>query len=336
MAANTHDCYNPKSSKQTPATPNRHHPSHLTAYSPRPETEMEKILSKNPPDMPRKKKHDEEQPDRRKTQRDHPHKKFYPQKQTNDDFVFFLHIPKTAGTSISSALESIFPAEKTLTHAQVNNVRKNPKEIFLNARFFHGHFTHDVYSKRLPKQPTFIITFIRDPIAHFISTFFHLKIDPTFTYTTRLSNDRELADEIHQNAKTMSIKDFLKWEASTLFNNFQTRYIVRGLSDIDHQSPDEILLPAAESMLLQLPFFGITEKMEDSVALLKEALNTSNDINIGRANRSRNKPSNYKVDEETLHEIEKRTASDRRLYTIASMALEDRIKKYTLQNKSAG
>lgn len=251
-------------------------------------------------------------------------RKQYPEKCTEEDFVFFLHIPKTAGTSVSKTLAPLFPDEQVLTHYQMNNVRKHPRDIYLKARFLHGHFTHDVYGKRLPKQPSFILTFLRDPVAHYISTFFHLKIDPTFTYTTRLCKQQALAKEIHSFVEHCSIEEFFAYEHAHLFDNFQTRYLVKGLSSDYAGQSDEALLPIAERMLVNLPFFGITEQMNESLQLLKGTMRTRKKLRIVQANRSRNKPKDYALSDEALAEIRRRTAVDHRLYQFAITAFDDR------------
>ena len=149
----------------------------------------------------------------------------------------------------------LFNEDRVLTHFQMNNVRKHPIDIYLNAQFLFGHFTYDVYGKRLPRLPTFILTFLRDPIAHYVSLFFHLKIDPTFTYTTRLCSEKSVALEIHEAIKNMSLEAFFEYKNADIFDNFQTRYLVNGLSDEFSSASDRALLPVAERMLLNLPFF---------------------------------------------------------------------------------
>ena len=252
--------------------------------------------------------------------------KHYPDTYQQNDFVFFLHIPKTAGTSVTNALKAAFPEKRTLTPYQMNNVRKHPQEIYLRAELLYGHFTHEVYGRRLPKQPDFILTFLRQPLDHFISTFFHLKIDPTFAYTTRLTDDKARAEAFHAELKDMDIEAFLDHPDSRLFDNFQTRYLVKGLTSDYSGYPDEQLLPIAQRLLLDLPFFGLTERFDDSLSLLASTLGNTVDLKSSRSNRSRNKPRNYSPNPEVVQAIERRTRADNALYALAGQAFDARLK----------
>ncbi len=253
-------------------------------------------------------------------------RKTYPDHYSKGDFVFFLHIPKTAGTSVSETLRPVFPEDRILTHDQINNVRAHDPSVYLNARFFYGHFTHEVYGKRLPKQPDFILTFVRNPVAHYVSTYFHLKVDPTFTFTTRLCPDISLAEEIHQFVKDRPLEEFFTYEHAHLFDNYQTRYLARGLSsDFDDKSDTE-LLPIAQRLLIDLPFFGITERMGDSLEMLKAVMRTDNELVESSANGARNKPVKYSLSKGTLRKVRDRTAADQKLYTFATDVFEGRYR----------
>jgi hypothetical protein len=254
--------------------------------------------------------------------------RLYPDKYQQSDFVFFLHIPKTAGTSLSNTLKAAFAKERIITPAQMNNVRAHPKEIFLNAELLCGHFTHEVYAKRLPKQPDFILTFLRNPIEHYASTFFHLKIDPTFAYTTRLVNDKAYAEDIHRDVREKSIEEFLQCNYSAIFDNFQTRYLVKGLSSGYHEYTDEELLPIAQRLLLDLPFFGLTNRFEESLKLLESAMLLDKKLHLLQSNKSRNKPRNFSLSPDVLTEIESRARSDMALFDLAQQAFEARFGAY--------
>jgi len=254
--------------------------------------------------------------------------RLYPDKYQKNDFVFFLHIPKTAGTSLSNTLKAAFAEERIITPAQMNNVSAHAKEIFLNAELLCGHFTHEVYAKRLPKQPDFILTFLRNPVEHYASTFFHLKIDPTFAYTIRLVNDKTHAEDIHGDVREKSIEEFLQCDYSALFDNFQTRYLVKGLSSGYHDYNDKALLPIAQRLLLDLPFFGLTNRFDESLKLLECALHLDKKLHLLQSNKSRNKPRNFSFSPDVLTEIESRTRSDMALFDLAQPAFEARFSTY--------
>ncbi|QIB66328.1 sulfotransferase family 2 domain-containing protein [Kineobactrum salinum] len=254
--------------------------------------------------------------------------KTYPQQWTQKDFVYFLHIPKTAGTSVANLLTGMFPQERVLTHYQINNVRKHEPSLFMNARFFYGHFTHDVYATRLPRKPNVVLTFLRDPVQHYISTFFHLKIDPTFTYTSRLTDRKALATEIHDFVSKCSIEEFLESEYSRLYDNFQTRYLVRGLSSSYLDCSDVQLLPVAQKMLLELPCFGLTERFEDSLELIRDYMHYQRPVAPIKHNQARNKPKSFSLSDTALAAIERRTAMDRQLYALASLAFDSRYQAF--------
>lgn len=256
--------------------------------------------------------------------------KHFPQHYEKGDLVFFLHIPKTAGTSLTNALTAVFPKEHTIQPDQINNARNQDPLVFTEADLLCGHYTHNVYSRRLLKQPGVVLTFLRNPMKHFVSTFFHLQIDPTFGYTIRLTRDKPAAEEFHENIKQATLEEFLAHPMSHLFTNFQTRYLVNGLSSDYTDLSDEALLPIAQKLLLELPFFGITERFNDSMALLESVLSLPEPLPTIDANRSRNKPRNYVVPEELQQEIHRRTAADQLLYKMALSAFSSRYDAFTL------
>jgi hypothetical protein len=255
--------------------------------------------------------------------------KLYPETYRQGDFVFFLHIPKTAGTSLGNALKRGFPKDGIVTPLQMNNAKKQSTEVLERAELLCGHFTLRMCQKRLPRQPDLVLTFLRDPVQHYVSLFFHLKIDPTFAYTIRLTKDKSVAQALHQKIADASIEDFLAMDESAQFDNFQTRYLVSGLCAEYEALSDTGKLPVAQRALLELPFFGLADRYDDSLSLLEHTLADTVRLRSTKSNKSRNKPKGYTLQHETISVIEQRTWADRQLLQLAHRVFESRMQAFS-------
>ena len=95
--------------------------------------------------------------------------------------LFFLHIHKTAGTSVSRAIESALPddstcpinfeyeyfAQKSFKNEHIeNNYWQNKLS---NYKFFRGHFGLEIRNRYFPD--TLVLTFLRDPVERLISCY---------------------------------------------------------------------------------------------------------------------------------------------------------------------
>ncbi len=95
--------------------------------------------------------------------------------------LFFLHIHKTAGTSVSRAIESALPddstcpinfeyeyfAQKSFKNEHIeNNYWQNKLS---NYKFFRGHFGLEIRNRYFPDA--LVLTFLRDPVERLISCY---------------------------------------------------------------------------------------------------------------------------------------------------------------------
>jgi hypothetical protein len=248
----------------------------------------------------------------------------------NVEKTFFLHIPKTAGTSLRGFLEGLFHQTNTSDAWFVDDLLKIPPWKQSNAKLIAGHFPTSIF-KWLSLDQYRTITFLRDPLARSISHFNHLK-----------TNEDAY---MHAVAKDCDLDTFLQRDDG-LFElaNIQTRYL--GASDLSSEyffDRSVITREEAESWIygnrIQKTFrsaievlencdvTGIVERMEDSMLLLAARFVLSNRLSIGHANRGKLPlPS---ISEQTLGLLREINQYDFKLYAEALRILSQRISEIT-------
>ena len=93
----------------------------------------------------------------------------------DDRALFFLHIPKTAGTSLRELLSCRFaPADiLALDRRGAHEHPSQQLETISRYRFVHGHVPYALVD-RFPRRP-FVVTLLRDPIDRAVSAFHYMQ-----------------------------------------------------------------------------------------------------------------------------------------------------------------
>lgn len=178
---------------------------------------------------------------------------------------FYIHIPKTAGISLTHILFSHFQP------ARVNNEYNDyTKIVALNDATFDsydlvcGHFPYSLI-ERFPQKP-YVMVMLRDPIQRAASHLRHIKTTPDFWLHK------------HIPAATMSIEEILETDMGKEFiRDQQTRLLgcdfpLTSLSgpkllSASDENPSAVL-SRAKSRLDDALYVGITEQFDDSLQLL--------------------------------------------------------------------
>lgn len=247
------------------------------------------------------------------------------QLQENDQ-IYFLHIPKTAGMSLMHTLYSYFPTSDK-RHFLVGDLVKSP-DVLRNRPFIPGHLFFTVHHF-LERAPLYI-TMLREPTAHVISLFRHIK---------RLEDH-----PLHKKFKDATLLEFLhspQGKATT--TNFQTLSLgadndPRLINKTDWQEDREEIVEAAQARFKDLDpktqidiakarlekfaFVGITELFEESLQLLTYTFHWQPSQEVLNYNTDPEKPSN--IPEEARELIAERTQLDAQLYQFGRELMQRR------------
>lgn len=147
------------------------------------------------------------------------------------DKIFFLHVPKTAGTSFNSIFKPLFAPDRYFDHMESRpdlfwSVQNDGLPFFLS-----GHLYFDYVRPLIDKADIFTTTILREPIAQLIS---HLKWvkyvgspkypDPAAIDSEILEFSRELFQvPLNDVARIGSLLDHPV--GLRLFDNLQVRYM---------------------------------------------------------------------------------------------------------------
>ncbi|MGI0027629.1 MAG: sulfotransferase family 2 domain-containing protein [Nitrosopumilaceae archaeon] len=249
--------------------------------------------------------------------------------------LYFLHIPKTAGTTIISIIDNYFNSDSILPEEVWNHLLKNFPSDFTKYRLIRGHFGYGIH-RLFPTKPIYM-TMLRDPIERTISSYHHITVDPIANNWIKLSKVESLTEMIDDP------------KMSLFFRNTQTRHLALDLDVIDtirslnkdelhdflYESSSEFLSPnitgdkmlkIAKQHLSEFAFFGITERFEESLLLMCYTFGWNPPHKIWKQMVLPGRPAIKDFPTDTVEKIRKNTELDNKLYQYAVKIFDKRFR----------
>jgi hypothetical protein len=245
------------------------------------------------------------------------------------DPVYFLHVPKTGGSSLISFLEDQFDPEEICPAQVLTELFALPRESMGQYRLFRGHhwYVPHAYAGRSLTH----ISMLRDPVQRTVSWYRHAQRSAD-TYRHQQMNDEgwSLLDFVRDpqtnwdivNTQTLFLAADFDYER--LFRD-PVDYGRAAVKEFAARRRDRTLLDLAKRRLESFAFFGITERMRDSMNMLAYALGFSPRFSIPQLNTSSVRPETYQLSEEELDAINELTPLDQELYAWGCELFEERM-----------
>lgn len=200
--------------------------------------------------------------------------------------LFFMHIPKTAGTSITALIEDNLSLSEIFQMTEIRDAYYGNTldyRSLKNARAVCGHIPLSV--SRLMAQPVRTLVFLRSPVDLSISIFNH------FRRIGEIEKNFSLADFLNSPYAEAILNSQTKWLSGDQINNVPTARPARNfefgagapIEDLI-KSVGESSLQKAKNNLKQFSFVGIFEKMPESVSPLQEKFGFNRSTSTFRLN----------------------------------------------------
>lgn len=187
---------------------------------------------------------------------------------------FYLHIPKTAGTTFNDFLAHSFIGEKCSFHIEIE---KNIN-VLLESSIISGHLPLPKAKKSIPNFENYIkLTVFRDPLKQVSSHLrFVKKLSEPSEKERLLSHSLGIQKIVAVLKETdlsspLEIKLFIKWledEKLVLFHNSQIQYLIASGFRMTEKQVEEAI-----KELHKIDYVGITERLDDYMNYLSTVLN---------------------------------------------------------------
>ncbi len=239
-----------------------------------------------------------------------------------NDFIFFLHIPKTAGSALYNALvmligdQNVLSVSDRLLPVAFGDTYAPSTIDGIDIKILRQHRTYDFL--RFFPRPPYVITMLRSPFSRIISY---------YRYVKSVS-----AHPLHQMVVdgNMDIDEFLEIAPPFDTYNSQTWRLCGSEIFLDESIPDNDKLMIAKQHLETVAFFGLQEEFAASLQMLSWKFNWPT-LEWDVVNRSTVSFHTEELLPETKEKIESLNQMDQDLFDFAKALFHQRKNEYKLE-----
>jgi len=251
--------------------------------------------------------------------------------------LYFLHIPKTAGTTFGAFLQSHFEDREVCPAHLWRDLIRLPAPQISRARLIWGHF-YAFLCAYAPHSTRYLVL-LRDPVDRALSHYEHI-LSHEEHYFHRRALELAAFGEFLRDPETRTIATnfqvrslALDLEPAPIAKKLTSEEIARGdlerrLLTVPFDRPIDEMLEAAKVRLKQMCFVGTTERYRESIELLCRRLRWPAPIDIESLNVTETRLRSHRIRPEDLTYLRQINYADYDLYDYACELLEDGLSQW--------
>jgi len=233
------------------------------------------------------------------------------QKGLDGEALIFLHIPKTAGTTLNRIIEwqysplSIFTMDPYRIRATPERLRKLSEQRRRRLRVVRGHLYYGIH-EFLPQGATYM-TMLREPVARFFSSYYFIQRRPLHPMHRKVTTER------------IGVEDFIRLTPHR--QNLQCS-LIAGIKN-DGSCDERTLEKAKKNLVDSFSVVGICERFEESLVLFSEIFGWEVPFYENRK-VAKNRP---RVEPSAVEMIKEHNRLDLELYEFGKQLFEESLRK---------
>lgn len=178
-----------------------------------------------------------------------------------EETIIFLHIPKTAGTTLHDIIDRQYISSEM--HTMRLQVPESIKQFLALSeaergqfKMIRGHMGYGLH-KFVPR-PCQYFTMLRDPVERVISTYYFIKRTPSHFFYNIFKEEN------------LTLKGYVESGYSNMMDNGQTRMLAGGDGNIlEGKCTQSMFEQAKENLRCSFVVVGLTEHFDESLLLLQ-------------------------------------------------------------------
>ncbi len=236
------------------------------------------------------------------------------QEKKNPQTVIFLHIVKTAGTTLHRIIERQYRPEEMYwigtEGRDFEHLANLSLEEKLRIRVLRGHLVYGIHE--LLPSPSVYFTLVRDPVERVISYYYFIRRTPGhYAHNSIVSHN-------------MTLKEAIVNQVDHLLINGQTKVLAGGQWH-DHCTEESVEV-AKRNIQRHFAVAGLVERFDESLLFLKKTFGWGNVLYTPQ-NVAKSRPRKQDLLPETLDVILEANRLDMQLYQYLAERFETQVRQ---------